>query len=458
MHQSAIGEAPARRSRRLVSMLRASVAVGVAVAATVIATRSASAADSPYQRGPDPTVASVAATYGPFATAQINVSPGNGFNGGTIYYPTDTSLGTWGAVAIVPGYTAKFANEEAWMGPRLASFGFVVIGVETNSTNDWDTARGTQLLAALDYLTQKSSVRDRVDPSRLSVIGHSMGGGGAMYAATQRPSLKAAIGLAPYFPSGNLSNDRVPTLIQGGQNDTVVTPSYLDGLYPTLPAGTPGAYVQYSGADHLFWTKANNIELRTQIPWLKIFVDGDTRYTQFMCPSLKDTSQVAKYSAKCSLIPTSAPTSPPTTVTPTATTPPVTTAPPTSGVLKGTASGRCVDISGYGTADGTRTQLYDCTGNWNQAWSYTNNTLVNPQSGKCLNVNGGSTGDGAAVNLWTCNGSGAQKWTLQGNGNVVNTASGKCLDASGQGTGNGTGLQIYGCIATGQANQQWSLQ
>jgi len=459
MNQSDIGDAPVRRPgsrsfRHLLRTLGVSVAVGVAVAATVTGTRSASAADSPYQRGPDPTVASVAATYGPFATAQVNVSPGNGFNGGTIYYPTDTTQGTWGAVAIVPGYTAKFADEEAWMGPRLASFGFVVIGVETNSTTDWDTARGTQLLAALDYLTQKSSVRDRVDPSRLSVIGHSMGGGGALYAATQRPSLKAAIGLAPYFPSGNLSNDRVPTLIQGGQNDTVVTPSYLDGLYPTLPAGTPGAYVQYSGADHLFWTKANNIELRTQIPWLKIFLDGDTRYTQFMCPTLKDTTQVSKYSAKCSLIPSAS--SPPTTVTPTPTTPPVTTPPPSSGALKGTASARCVDISGYGTADGTRLQLYDCTGQWNQAWSYTGNTLVNPQSGKCLNA--GGTGDGAAVNLWTCNGGGAQKWALQSNGNVVNTATGKCLDAVGQGTGNGTGLQLYACVSTGQGNQQWSLQ
>ncbi|GIM90039.1 poly(ethylene terephthalate) hydrolase family protein [Paractinoplanes toevensis] len=431
-------------------MLRASVAIGVAVAATVVATRSASAADNPYQRGPDPTVASVAATYGPFATAQVNVSPGNGFNGGTIYYPTDTSQGTWGAVAIVPGYTAKFADEEAWMGPRLASFGFVVIGVETNSTTDWDTARGTQLLAALDYLTQKSSVRDRVDPSRLSVIGHSMGGGGALYAATQRPSLKAAIGLAPYFPSGNLSNDRVPTLIQGGQNDTVVTPSYLDGLYPPLNSGTPGAYVQYSGADHLFWTKANDIELRTQIPWLKIFVDGDTRYSPLMCPALQDTTRVARYSAKCSLIPAGAPSSS-TTVSPT---PTVTPSPPSTGALRGAASGRCADITGYGTADGTRLQLYDCTGQWNQVWNYTGNSLVNPQSGKCLNV--GS--DGTAVNLWNCNGAAGQKWTLSGNGNLVNTGSGKCLDAIGQGTGNGTGLQAYACVAGGQGNQQWSLR
>jgi dienelactone hydrolase len=261
------------------------------------------AAENTYQRGPDPTVASVSATYGPFATAEVNVPAGNGFNGGTIYYPTDTTLGTWGAVAIVPGYTARFAVEEAWMGPRLASFGFVVIGIETNSTNDWDTARGTQLLAALDYLTQRSPVRDRVDPSRLSVMGHSMGGGGALYAATQRPSLKAAVGLAPFFPSGNLATNRVPTLIQAGMNDTTVTPSYLDGLYPTLPSTTPGAYVQLNGADHLFWTRPNDSELRTLIPWLKIFVDNDTRYTQFVCPTLKDTTAVARYTATCSLVP-----------------------------------------------------------------------------------------------------------------------------------------------------------
>ena len=80
------------------------------------------------------------------------------------------------------------------MGPWLASHGFVVIGIETNSRNDFDTARGTQLLAALDYLTQQSPVRNRVDPNRLAVAGHSMGGGGALSAAIRRPSLKAAVG------------------------------------------------------------------------------------------------------------------------------------------------------------------------------------------------------------------------------------------------------------------------
>ncbi|MFF4397119.1 hypothetical protein [Streptomyces sp. NPDC001480] len=45
-----------------------------------------------------------------------------------------------------------------------------MIGVETNSRTDYDTACGTQLLPALNYLTQRT-VRDRVDPDRLAITG-----------------------------------------------------------------------------------------------------------------------------------------------------------------------------------------------------------------------------------------------------------------------------------------------
>jgi len=148
-----------------------------------------------------------------------------------------------------------------------------------------------------------------------------------------------------------------------------------------------------------------------------------------------------------------------TPTTPPPTTAPPTTPPPSTGQqIVGSGSGRCVDITGFNTNDGNRLQLYDCTGGWNQKWSYTNNTFVNPQSGKCLNASGGGTTNGTAVNLWTCNGSGCQRWQLQSNGNVVNPQSGRCLDAVGRGTGNGTLLQIYDCVAGGQSNQQWSLR
>ena len=309
----------------------AAAALLAGLLAGVVATRTASAADNPYQRGPDPTLASVAATLGPFATAQVSVPTGNGFNGGTIYYPTDTSLGTWGAVAIVPGYSALFSAEEAWMGPRLASFGFVVIGVETNSRTDGADARATQLLAALDYLTQRSTVRDRVDPNRLGVAGHSAGGAGALLAGLRRPSLKSVVGLAPGSPTGNLglSTDRVPTMFISGQRDTTVTRSYLEGLYTTLPATTENAWVELAGNDHLSFTRPNPTEMRVLVPWLKLFIDNDTRYSQFLCP-LADPTNISMYRNSCPLAPTGGSTPPSTSAS---------ASPPTAGC---TASYRTV--------------------------------------------------------------------------------------------------------------------
>ena len=286
VHLGASGSEP-RRSGDGPRLPQGSGSKGVAINTTA-------EADNPYQRGPGPTVHSVAANQGTFATAQSNVPAGVGFKSGVIYYPTDASQ-TYGAIAIVPGYTALFADEGAWMGPWLASFGFVVIGIETISTSDYDVARGAQLLAALDYLTQNSSVRDRVDADRLSIIGHSMGGGGAICAAERRETLSAAVLLAPFSPSRDLSTLRVPTMIIAGQLDTVVTPSYLDGLYSGMPASTRSAFVQLLGADHLFPTQPNTSVMRLAIPWLKIAVDRDTRYTQFLYPSLMDSSGVSHY-------------------------------------------------------------------------------------------------------------------------------------------------------------------
>ncbi|MFC8849201.1 MULTISPECIES: cellulose binding domain-containing protein [unclassified Micromonospora] len=333
------GRAPSASRLRIVTWLTAGLALVLGLTMSMT-TPHAAAADNPYQRGPDPTLASVAATRGPFATTQATVPPGNGFNGGYVYYPTDTSLGTWGAVAIVPGYSALFADEEAWMGPWLASFGFVVLGVETNSRTDGADARATQLLAALDYLTRSSPVRDRVDPDRLSVMGHSAGGAGTLLAALRRPSLKTAVGLAPGAPGNslNMSTTQVPTLLLSGQNDGTVTPSYVQGIYNTLPASVEHAWAELAGNDHLSFTRPNPTEMRLLIPWLKIFLDNDTRYTQFLCP-LADSTGVSRYNSTCPLVPPGGPTTPPTTTTPPSgppTTPPVTTPPPSGAACTAT--------------------------------------------------------------------------------------------------------------------------
>lgn len=284
---------------RFVRLGAAAAAAALGLVAANAAIQPAAAQDNPYERGPDPTVESVAAEGGTFETEEITVEPGHGFNGGVIYYPTSDEYDSWGAVAAVPGYTASWADEGAWMGHWLASFGFVVIGIDTNSPDDWDDARGEQLLAALDYLTQESAVADRVDADRLGVLGHSMGGGGVIHAAAQRPDLQAAVPFAPASFSQDMSGVQVPTMIMGAVDDGTITPDDLDQLYGTKPADTPGAYIQLSEGGHGFPTWGNTQVTRLMIPWLKIFIDNDTRYTQFLCPDLADSTGISHYSNTC---------------------------------------------------------------------------------------------------------------------------------------------------------------
>ncbi|MEU4745567.1 cellulose binding domain-containing protein, partial [Actinosynnema sp. NPDC023658] len=178
----------------------------------------------------------------------------------------------------------------------------------------------------LDYLTQRSSVRDRVDASRTAVMGHSMGGGGAAAASLQRPTLKTAIGLAPASFSQNLTTTKVPTMLLSGQNDTTVSPSSVLNLYNGIPAGVEKAYLELAGVGHLFPTSNNPTMMRNIIPWFKIFVDSDTRYTQFLCP-LWNTNGIRTYQSTCPLVPSTPPTS---TTTSTSTSTSTTTTTPTS--------------------------------------------------------------------------------------------------------------------------------
>src|SRR5690348_2226298 len=94
----------------------------------------AAQAANPYERGPAPSLSALQASRGPYAVSTTSVSRlgASGFGGGEIYYPTTTSDGTFGAIAISPGFTAYWSSI-SWLGPRLASHGFVVIGIETNS-------------------------------------------------------------------------------------------------------------------------------------------------------------------------------------------------------------------------------------------------------------------------------------------------------------------------------------
>jgi chitinase len=125
--------------------------------------------------------------------------------------------------------------------------------------------------------------------------------------------------------------------------------------------------------------------------------------------------------------------------------------PPNGSPIHG-FGGKCVDVAGANSADGTQVQLFTCNGTGAQAWTHNGSTYQ--ALGKCMDVAAAGTANGTKVQLFTCNGTGAQSWTHTASNQLVNTNSGKCLDATGVSSADGTPLQIWSC--SGGANQVWT--
>lgn len=279
--------------------LRAIAATLLLLVLATVAPLPAGAA-SPYERGPNPTLSSLQASSGPFAIATTSVSDLStpGFGAADVYYPTTTAQGTFGAVAVAPGFTAT-RSSMAWLARRVASHGFVVINFNTNSIYDQPASRGDQLLAALDYLVGSSSVRTRVDRNRQAVMGHSMGGGGTLEAISDRPAIQAAVPLTPWNTDKTWGEVRTPTLVIGAENDSVApVGSHSIPFYNSIPASAEKAYLELNGASHFAPNSTNTTIGVSSVAWLKRFVDDDTRYDQFLCPRPSGTA-ISDYRDTC---------------------------------------------------------------------------------------------------------------------------------------------------------------
>lgn len=231
------------------------------------------------QNGPAPTLTSIQAD-GPYAVSTQSVS-GSGFGGGTVYSPN--TAGKYAVVAVCPGFTATQSSIAA-ISRRLATHGFVVVTINTNSVYDFPSSRANQLLAALRTVTALTTgpVAGKMDTTRQGVAGWSMGGGGAMLAAGMTPGLKGGVAFAPWSQSNNLSSSAVPMAYLAGTADTVAPPSMATSFYNATPSTTKKLLGVISGADHNFPKTASQPASYTQVAWMKRFLDGDTRYSPFL--------------------------------------------------------------------------------------------------------------------------------------------------------------------------------
>ena len=261
-----------------------------------------------FTRGPNPTSSYLEASSGPYTVRTSSVSRSvSGFGGGTIHYPTNTT-GKMGAIAIVPGFLAA-ESSISWWGPRLASHGFVVITIATNSTFDQPASRETQLGRALDHLVSQSNssnspISGMVDSTRLGAMGWSMGGGGTLRLASGN-RLVAAIPLAPWHSgSNNFNQIDTPTMIIACENDTTASVgSHASPFYNRIPSTTDKAYLEINNGSHSCANGGGSnggLLGKYGVSWMKRFMDQDTRYSQFLCgPNHAANAAISEYRETC---------------------------------------------------------------------------------------------------------------------------------------------------------------
>ena len=222
---------------------------------------------------------------GPFSISSkaIPSQSAKGFGGGTIHYPTNASgCGLLGAIAVIPGYVS-YESAIKWWGPSLASWGFVVITMDTNSIYDNPDSRAEQLNAALDYVINDDTVGAAIDPNRLGAIGWSMGGGGALKLATQRSDIRAIVPLAPYHDK-SYGEVKTPTLVITCENDRIATNQKYSTPFYEHATG-PKMKVEVNNGSHFCPSYRFNERLLSKpvIAWMQRYINNDTRFDTFLC-------------------------------------------------------------------------------------------------------------------------------------------------------------------------------
>jgi hypothetical protein len=125
-------------------------------------------------------------------------------------------------------------------------------------------------------------------------------------------------------------------------------------------------------------------------------------------------------------------------------------------------SGKCLDVSGGGTSNGTKVQQWTCNGTGAQTFRLEAQgsayVLKNTQANKCAVPTGNGSSNGTQIVLGSCSGSSAKfkvEGTSGGYEHLVHTRSGKCLDVNGAASNDGGKVQLWTCNNT--AAQNWKL-
>ena len=146
----------------------------------------------------------------------------------------------------------------SWIGDCLASQGYFALLFTVPSKNlpnpqQWSDG----IRSAIDHLLSKEeSSHDKICSEKIGIMGHSMGGLGALIAGSEDPRIKCIVGLAPaILPEllpipKEIHNISIPIQLQIGSNDGLIPPvnvkTFLNSLHSEQKS-----YIEIEGGNHI---------------------------------------------------------------------------------------------------------------------------------------------------------------------------------------------------------------
>lgn len=214
------------------------------------------------------------------------------YSSSIMFYPTDAPP-PYAAVAFSPGFTATKEQYMEFLGPLLASHGIAILLTTPTTTGDFPTQRSADLQAALMAIAKEntregSPLKGKLATDRMCVTGHSMGGGGTLWAASELgDKIRCAVPLQPWQPGQSFSQIVAPTMFIAAEADTVAgVASNASLFYESIPDTTPKYYVEFAGASHFLTsnTRGSNYEGQSKymIAFYKVYLEDDMRYLDIL--------------------------------------------------------------------------------------------------------------------------------------------------------------------------------
>lgn len=183
-----------------------------------------------------------------------------GFDSAIMWYPEPITANKIPAAIVMHGWMGS-KEKMQWLGKELAAQGFAALVVSGKNYKDFiakpqDWTKNYEV--ALDSLDGENEREDsplhlRIDMEKVSLVGHSMGGGGAIYFADTSPMpLASIVTLAPFSLESEKPGAKVkaPTLVLTGSADTVAPPSMGKAFFEALPATLAKEYFELVKVNH----------------------------------------------------------------------------------------------------------------------------------------------------------------------------------------------------------------